>query len=86
MSRFNTCCIEFEFQASVGAYGKQMKMAVMAIVLHHALLQLKFDAACIEKTHSATFCNNPEASQTHALTLLRGTQLFGSLPRSVQLR
>ena len=85
MSRFNTCCIEFEFQASVGAYGKQMEMAVISIDLHHALLELNLDAACIETTHSATFCNNPEASQTHAWTLLHGTQLFGSLPPSVQL-
>ena len=30
---FNTCCIEFEFQASVRAYGKQMKMAVLPRIL-----------------------------------------------------
>ena len=63
-----------------------MEMAVMAIAMHHARLEPNLDATCIETTHSATFFNNPEASQTRALTLLRGTQLFDSLPRSVQLR
>ena len=63
-----------------------MEMAVMAIAMHHARLERNLDATFIETTHSATFLNNPEASQTRALTLLRGTQLFVSLPRSVQLR
>ena len=46
-----------------------MEMAVMAIAVQHARLELNLDAACIETTHSATFCNNPEASQTRALTI-----------------
>ena len=63
-----------------------MGMAVMATAMHHARLELHLDVTCTETNHSATFFNNPEASQTRALTLLRGTQLFDSLPRSVQLR
>ena len=63
-----------------------MEMVVTAIAMHHARLELNLDATCIETTHSATVFNNPEASQTRALTLLRGTQLFDTLPRSVQLR
>ena len=69
-----------------GAYGTQMDMAVTAIAMHHARLELNLDVTCIETTYSATFSNNPEVSQTRALTLLGGTQLFDSLPRSVQLR
>ena len=46
-----------------GAHGTQYEMAVMAIAVHHARLKFKLDAASIETTHSATFCNNPEASQ-----------------------
>ena len=59
-----------------GAYGTQKEMAVMAVALHHTCLQLNLDEACIEMTHSATFCNTPDASQTHSLTLWRDTQLF----------
>ena len=68
------------------AHRTQVEIAVMAIAVHHARLERKLDAACLETTHSSTSCNNPEASQILALTLLRGTQLFSSLPRSVQLR
>ena len=46
-----------------GAHGTQYEMAVMAIAVHHARLQVKLDAASSKATHSATFCNNPEASQ-----------------------
>ena len=72
--------------SELGAYGTQKEMAVMAIALHHSCLQLKLDAACIEMIRSATFCNDPDALQTHAFTLVRDTQLFDSLPRRVQLR
>ena len=38
-------------------------MAFMAIAVHHVRLQVKLDAARSKATHTATFCNNPEASQ-----------------------
>ena len=46
-----------------GAHGTQLKMAVMAIAVHHARLEFSLNAARIETTHSATFCDTPEASQ-----------------------
>ena len=60
-----------------------MEMAIMAVAVHHACLELNLDAAFIETTPSAIFCNNPEASKTRALKRLHGTQLFDSLPQSV---
>ena len=45
------------------AHGTQLKMAVMAIAVHHARLECRFDAAHMETTQSATFCDTPEASQ-----------------------
>ena len=46
-----------------GAHGTQLKMAVMAIAVHHARLKFSFHAVRIETTHSATFCNTPEAQK-----------------------
>ena len=66
-----------------GAHGTEVKTTVVAIAVHHARLELKLNAACIDTNHSATFCNNLEASQTYALTLLRGAQPFDWEPRSV---
>ena len=45
------------------AHGTQLKIAVMAIAVHHARLEFSFDAARIETTHSVTFCDTPDASQ-----------------------
>ena len=46
-----------------GAHGTQLKMAVMAIAVHHARFKYIFVAARVETSHSATFCNTLEASQ-----------------------
>ena len=64
-----------------GAHGTQCEMAVMAIAVHHARLQVKLDAASSNATHSATFCNNPEASQgpgmSKTLLSFRALRLHG---------
>ena len=50
------------------AHGTQLKMVVMAIAVHHGRLEFSFDVARIETTHSATFCDTPEASQDRGMS------------------
>jgi hypothetical protein len=51
-----------------GAHGTQLKMAVMAIAVHHARFKDKLYALYIDTTDSVAFCNNPEASQGHGMS------------------